>query len=342
MRQVKVLIVEDSMVFSELLLRSLNEDPAIKVVAVARDPYEARDAIMAYKPDVMTLDIELPKMNGIDFLRKLLPQYPIPVVVISALSDKVFDALQAGAVDFVAKPTPGSPQQLDTFLRNELPVKVKVASTARLRNVNNAPFIHREYHEGRGSEERILAIGASTGGPEAIAAILKELDSDIPGTVIVQHMPAGFTEMYAKRLDRQCMVHVKEACDGDRVLTGQVLLAPGGDRQMRVRKDAQGYRVEVKEGPRENGHCPSVDVLFKSVAKAAGAGAIGVLLTGMGVDGAEGLEDMRRAGASTIGQDESTCVIYGMPKAAYDKGAVQYQEKLADIAPRIYSLLLQT
>lgn len=339
MRQVKVLIVEDSLVFSELMVKSLSEDPAINVVAIAKDPYEARDAIIAHKPDVMTLDIELPKMDGIEFLRKLIPQYPIPAVVISALSDRVFDALQAGAVDFVAKPMPDKPQQLETFLKNELPVKIKIASTVQVGNIRRLLQYQTTADFSEEKEERLIAIGASTGGPEAIASILKELNADIPGTVMVQHMPAGFTEMYAKRLDRQCRVRVKEAVDGDRVLPGQVLLAPGGDKQMKVIKGPMGYQVEVKNGPKVSGHCPSVDVLFRSVANAAGNQGIGILLTGMGADGAEGLLAMRKAGAVTIGQDESTCVVYGMPKVAYDNGAVQYQEKLPDIAQKIYSLL---
>ncbi|MBQ7924942.1 MAG: chemotaxis response regulator protein-glutamate methylesterase [Lachnospiraceae bacterium] len=338
MRKIKVLIVEDSLVFSKLLAQCLKEDPALEVVAVAQDPYEARDAIIAHQPDVMTLDIELPKMSGIEFLQKLMPQYPIPTVVISSLSDKVFDALQAGAVDFVAKPQVNKQEQLENFLRNELPVKIKIASTAKMGNVKKMVLSQREASTSR-QEEQIIAIGASTGGPEAIATVIKEFEPDIPGVVVVQHMPPGFTGMYAKRLDNQCKVRVKEAEDGDKVLPGHVLIAPAGDRQTKVVKRPDGYRVEVKPGERVSGHCPSVDVLFDSVAKAAGNRAIGILLTGMGGDGAKGLLAMRSTGAATIGQDESTCVIYGMPKVAYDLGAVQYQEKLTDIAKRAYALI---
>ena len=339
MRPIRVLIVEDSIVFRELLIQNLSRDPAIQVVATAKDPFEARDAILQHKPDVMTLDVELPRMSGIEFLRKLMPQYPIPVVVISALSDKVFDALNAGAVDFVAKPAVTNRMQLEDFIRNELLVKIKIASTAKISNIKKT--VMEQGHEtlsGKG-KDKIVAIGASTGGTEAIYAVIKDFGTDIPGVVATQHMPPGFTSMYAKRLNDQCRIQVKEAQTGDRVMPGRMLLAPGGDAHMRLVKVNGVYQVECKKGPRVNGHCPSVDVLFESVAKSAGADAVGIILTGMGGDGAKGLLAMRRAGARTIGQDESTCVVYGMPKVAYDLGAVQYQEKLPDIAGRTYALL---
>lgn len=340
MLPIKVLVVEDSIVFRELLVQNLSRDPAIRVVGTARDPYEARDAILALKPDVMTLDVELPRMNGIEFLRKLIPQYPLPVVVISSLSDKVFDAMSAGAVDFVAKPAVSSRKQLEDFIKNELLVKIKIASGAKIGNIKRTVMMNQE--EQRPSVKRgnlIVAIGASTGGTEATSAVVRQYGPDIPGIVCVQHMPPGFTQMYAKRLDNECRFQVKEAETGDRVLPGRMLIAPGGDRHMHLVKVGTGYQVEIKAGPKVNGHCPSVDVLFDSVAKAAGADALGIILTGMGGDGAKGLLAMRRAGARTIGQDESTCVVYGMPKVAYDLGAVEYQEKLSDIAGRTYALL---
>lgn len=339
MRPIRVLVVEDSLVFRELLVQNLGRDAAIQVVATAKDPYEARDAILRCKPDVMTLDVELPRMNGIDFLRKLMPQYPLPVVVISSLSDKVFDALNAGAVDFVAKPAVSSRSQLEDFIRNELLVKIKIASTAKISNIKKT--VSRQEHQSLLSPKsnNVVAIGASTGGTEAIFAVVKEFGTDIPGVVVTQHMPAGFTEMYAKRLNDQCRIQVKEAETGDKVLPGHMLLAPGGDMHMHLVKVNGVYQVECKKGPKVNGHCPSVDVLFQSVAKAAGANAVGIILTGMGGDGAKGLLEMRNAGAKTIGQDESTCVVYGMPKVAYDLGAVQYQEKLPDIARKTYALL---
>ena len=341
MQPIKVLVVEDSMVFRELLVQNLNRDPAIQVVATARDPYEARDAIIAHKPDVMTLDVELPRMNGIEFLRKLMPQYPLPVVVISSLSDKVFDALNAGAVDFVAKPAVTAREQLEAFIKNELLVKIKIASTANISQIKQKAMHQMEQSSvltSRGSD-LVVAIGASTGGTEAIFSVVQNFGTDIPGVVIVQHMPPGFTSMYAKRLDNQCRVIVKEAETWDQVKTGHVMIAPGGDRHMRLVKVNGVYQVECKAGPKVNGHCPSVDVLFDSVAKVAGPKALGIILTGMGGDGAKGLLEMRRAGARTIGQDESTCVVYGMPKVAYDLGAVEYQEKLQDVAKRAYAVL---
>ncbi len=339
MRSIRVLVVDDSIVFRELLIQNLSNDPAIQVVAAARDPYEARDAIIRHKPDVMTLDIELPRMSGIEFLRKLMPQYPLPVVVISALNDRVFDALDAGAVDFVAKPAITSRHQLEDFIRNELLVKIKIASTAKIGAIKKK--VLEEPHEGLANAKNslVVAIGASTGGTEAIFEVVKGFGPDIPGVVIVQHMPPGFTAMYAKRLDDQCRVRVKEAQTGDRVMPGHVLIAPGGNQHMRLVKMNGAYQVECRTGPRVNGHCPSVDVLFESVAKAAKNNAVGIILTGMGGDGAKGLLAMRRAGARTIGQDESTCIVYGMPKVAYDLGAVQQQVKLPDIAARTYTLL---
>ena len=339
MRQIRVLVVEDSLVFRELLVQALNADPAITVVATARDAYEARDAIIEYRPDVMTLDIELPKMSGIEFLRKLMPQYPLPVVVISALSDKVFDALNAGAVDFAAKPANATRAQLDAFVKNELPVKIKIASVAKVSDwkkkivqPGNGPLV-------KNIQNRIIAIGASTGGTEAIAEVLSGFGVDIPGVVIVQHMPPGFTAMYANRLNNQCRVAVKEAKSGDIVQPGQVLIAPGGDAHMQLVQMNGSYQVVLRTGAKVNGHCPAVDVLFQSVASVAGKNAIGILLTGMGSDGAKGLLAMKNAGARTIGQEESSCVVYGMPKVAYELGAVEYQEKLSDIARRTYSIL---
>lgn len=339
MKPIRVLVVEDSIVFRELLTQNLNKDPSIEVVAAAENPYEARDLILQYRPDVMTLDVELPRMNGIEFLRKLIPQYPLPVVVISSLSEKVFDALNAGAVDFVAKPAVSNRSQLEDFIRNELLVKIKIASTVKISNIKKTVAPSEQTYSGVRRNDLVVAIGASTGGTEAIFSVVKEFGTDIPGVVVVQHMPQGFTQMYAKRLDDQCRVRVKEACTGDRVMPGQVLIAPGGDAHMHLVKVNGVYQVEVKKGERVNGHCPSVEVLFESVAKTAGPNAIGIILTGMGGDGAKGLLSMRKAGARTIGQDESTCVVYGMPKVAYDMGAVEYQEKLDKIAARTYALL---
>lgn len=340
-----MLVVDDSLLFREILVQNLNKDPEIQVVATAKDPFEARDAIVEHKPDVMTLDVELPKMSGIEFLRKLMPQYPIPVVMISALSDKVFDAMSAGAVDFVAKTN--SRAEFENFVKNELPGKIKIAANAQLvskrtslkQGASVAQLPNATGRRNADIKNMVLAIGASTGGTEATANVLKEFDTDVPGIVIVQHMPKGFTAMYADRLNRQSKLSVKEAKSGDIVRPGTALLAPGGEAHMKLVKVNGVYQVLIKQAPKVNGHCPSVDVLFDSVAQEAGKNAIGIILTGMGGDGAKGLLHMRRAGARTIGQDSTTCVVYGMPRVAYDIGAVEYQEKLQDIPNRTYQIL---
>lgn len=339
MRKIRVLVVEDSIMFRELLVSSINKDPALTVVGTAGDPFEARDKIIECSPDVMTLDIEMPRMDGIEFVRKLMPQYPIPVIMVSSLSDKVFDALQAGAVDFVVKPDSLDKKSLESFLTRELPVKIKVASTASIGKIKNGIRSRAMNTHFTSQRNMIVAIGASTGGTEAIAEVIKGFGPDIPGTVIVQHMPVGFTDMFARRLNDQTRVCVKEAKNGDVVLPGTVLIAPGGNQQMRVIRVGNDYQVSLRDGHKVNGHCPSVDVLFDSVASVAGKNALGIILTGMGGDGAQGLLKMKEAGAMTIGQDESSCVVYGMPKVAYEIGAVQYQEKLGNIARKTYMLL---
>ena len=322
-KAIRVLIVDDSLLMREAIARGLSKDPGIEVVGKAADPYEARDRIVELEPDVMTLDVEMPRMNGIEFLRRLMPQYPLPVVVASSLSGSVFDALDAGAVDFVTKPAARSPQDMEHFL-NELAVKIKVASMAKVKHLKKGlptgPIV------GGGAAQRtVIAIGASTGGTEATLEILKAFPRDMPGTVIVQHMPAVFTRLYAERLNSLCLMQVKEAADGDEVRQGLALVAPGGDRQMRLVQEKGVYRVRLTQEDKVSGHCPSVDVLFESVAAAAKASAIGVILTGMGADGARGLLKMRRAGAYTVGQDEKSCVVYGMPSVAWDCGAVLRQ-----------------
>lgn len=338
MRRIRVLVVDDSAMFRQLLKKGIESDPMLEVVALAGDPYEARDAILKYRPDVMTLDVEMPRMNGIEFLRRLLPQYAIPVVMVSALNAAVFDALAAGAVEFVNKPTSNNLTDIDRFIRMDLNVKIKIASTAKLGHLKSAESPVGVEYGGKDYGNKIIAIGASTGGTEAIFDVIKKLNTDIPGIVIVQHMPPGFTAMYADRLNNQCRVFVKEAKTGDRVLRGQVLIAPG-DSHMRLVKVGKEYQVDCRPGMKVSGHCPSVDVLFESVAKTAGADAIGVLLTGMGADGAKGLLEMRQAGAKTIGQDEASCVVYGMPHVAYDLGAVMYQLDLQEIAKKLYYIL---
>lgn len=338
MRKIKVLVVDDSIVFRGLLVKGLSADPGIEVVAEAGDPFEAKEAIEKYRPDVMTLDIEMPKMNGIDFLKKLMPQYPMPVVMLSGLDGKVFEAMAAGAVDFVHKPTNMARSNVNEFIRSELIAKVKIAATVEPRKINR-PTIARPIKQAQLTNKNcVIAIGASTGGTEAIYEVIKQFRSDIPGVVIVQHMPPGFTQMYAERMNRLCEPEVKEAQDGDEVKQGRILIAPGG-YQMRLVKKNGNYYVSVREEEKVSGHCPSVDVLFASVAEEAGAESIGVILTGMGGDGSKGMKEMKNRGAMTIGQDEETCVVYGMPRVAYDIGAVTYQLPLGDIADKVYGLL---
>lgn len=336
LKRIKTLIVDDSLIFRETLARGISHDAAIKVVGTAADAFMARDMIIKYEPDVMTLDVEMPGMDGIEFLRRLMPQYPLPVVMISALSGRVFDALNAGAVDFVAKPDMN--RSLDSFIK-ELIVKIKIASVARLGHWKKVDLLPQSPGTSlRSAKNRVIAIGASTGGPEAIYQIVKHFDRNTPATIVVQHMPAGFTKMYAQRLNNTCLAEVREAQNGDTVGAGQVLIAPG-EYHMRLKQQGGDYMVECQSGEKVNGHCPAVDVLFNSVAQAAGARAIGVLLTGMGNDGARGLLAMRRQGARTIGQDESSSVVYGMPRVAWELGAVEKQVSLNYIAQAIHGLL---
>lgn len=341
---IKVLIVDDSIVFREMAARGIASDSRIEVVGLAGDPYEARDAILQHRPDVLLLDIELPKMNGLTFLRQLMPQYPIPTVAISGNSDVLLKALEAGAVDYARKPQQVGQEGINTFFQ-ELIVKIKIASMANVsqHKESYAPQeILGQYVRGPVMDrnaEKIVAIGASTGGTEAIHTIVRDFPRSMPGVVIVQHMPESFTAMYANRLNTSCAMEVKEAEDGDLVLRGRVLLAPGGNCHMKVIKSDGKLRVRCFPDEKINGHRPSVDVLFQSVAQAAGRQAIGVILTGMGSDGAKGILEMKRAGAYTIGQDESSCVVYGMPKVAYDIGGITEQLPLERMAQRLCSLV---
>jgi len=337
-RKIRVLVVDDSLLFREKISKGIAQDAAIEVVATASDPYAARDRIIEFKPDVMTLDVEMPRMNGIEFLKRLMPQYPIPVVVVSAASQNVFDALNAGAVDFVTKPDLSSQKGFD-FLINELIIKIKIASTAKVGHWKKEYTVSKAVGSlNSGASNKIIAIGASTGGTEAIFNLLKLLPRDIPGTVIVQHMPPVFTRMYAERLNNSCVMEVREAKNGDRVCPGTVLIAPG-DYHMTLKKSGTGYIVECVKGEKVSGHCPSVDVLFNSVAQVAGKNAVGIILTGMGRDGASGLLAMRQKGARTLGQDEKSCVVYGMPKVAFEIGAVEKQASLEAMPQLVYSML---
>jgi two-component system chemotaxis response regulator CheB len=351
-KKIRVLVVDDSVVFREILSIGLSSDPNIEVIAKAVDAFDARDKILQFHPDVMTCDIQMPKMNGIEFVRRLLPQYSIPVVVVSTVSDAVFDAMNAGAVDFVEKPDAQSAKDVKAFIE-DLIAKIKIAVNAKVSipkskaedriNPNNMNYYPTQYSNSvdvnkRRNSDLIIAIGASTGGTEAISNLLNNFSTDTPGIVIVQHIPPIFSKMFAERLNDSLAISVKEAETGDIVECGKVLIAPG-DKHMKIRRIGNRYKVECFAGEKVNGHCPSVDVLFESVAKECGEKAIGVILTGMGYDGAKGLLAMRKKGARTIGQDEDSSVVYGMPKVAYNIGAVERQMSLNTMHHAIYSLL---
>ncbi len=337
-KKVKVLVVDDSLLFREAVAKELGSDKGIEVVGTASNPFEARDLIIELEPDVLTLDIEMPRMNGIEFLEKLMPQYPMPVVVVSALSNNVFEALNAGAVDFVTKPNSRLGNGFEGFI-NELIVKVKIASMAKVSyHKNKARNNVLNTNANINAKNVIIAIGASTGGTEAIFDIISAFPREMPGVVIVQHMPPVFTRMYAERLNASCKMEVKEAEHGDEIISGRVLIAPG-DKHLKINKRGNSYIVECFDGDRVNGHKPSVDILFNSVAEKVGASAIGIILTGMGYDGAKGLLKMKQKGAITIGQDEKSCIVYGMPKVAYDIGAVLKQVSLNNIPRTIFSII---
>lgn len=344
MPPIKVLIVDDSAVIRQILSEIFRQDPDVTVVGAAPDPYIAWEKIKKLEPDVITLDVEMPRMDGLTFLEKLMHSHPMPVVMVSSLTEKgcqtTLRALELGAVDFVAKP------KIDVAsgtleLGSEIIEKVKIAARARLRVrrprtaaletpvVKSGPLLQTTH--------KIVCLGASTGGTEALYDVLTALPADAPGTVIVQHMPAGFTRSFAQRLDGACQIRVKEAEDGDRILQGHALLAPGG-LHMVVRRAGASYLVRVAHGQPVNRHCPSVDVLFQSAAHHVGSNAVGAILTGMGNDGAKGLRAMKDAGAQTIAQNEATCVVFGMPREAIALDAADYILPLEDVAERILSL----
>lgn len=338
---IKVLIVDDSATARAVLCDILESDPSIEVVATASDAYIARDKIVELRPDVICLDVEMPRMDGITFLKKIMHYMPIPVVMVSSLTQSgaktTIEALEAGAVDFVPKLHSHIYDGKDE-MKDELISKIKTASKARVfkRELKNQVRINNTSLAE--TTNKILAIGASTGGTEALKDVLSRLPRNAPGTVVVQHMPANFTAPFAERLNSLCAMEVKEAKNGDSITPGVVLVAPG-DYHMVIRRSGARYYVEIGSGEKVSGHRPSVDILFNSVAKIAGANAVGVILTGMGSDGAKGLLNMRNAGARTIGQDEASCVVYGMPKIAYEIGAVEKQSALDNIAQSILSCI---
>jgi two-component system chemotaxis response regulator CheB len=361
-RKIRVLIIDDSATVRQTLASILESDPQIEVIGVASDPFVAAKRIRDEIPDVITLDVEMPRMDGITFLRKLMAQHPIPVVMCSSLteagSETLLQALEAGAVDIILKPKVGI---ADHLLESKIRIcdAVKAAAGARVAGARRPPVTAtRAMHEpekkltadamlpppsfGKDGARRamarttetIVSIGASTGGTEALRVLLEALPPDSPGIVIVQHMPEKFTASFAKRLDGLCAVEVKEAEDGDTVLRGRVLIAPGNKHTLLERSGAR-YYVSVKDGPLVSRHRPSVDVLFRSTARSAGANAVGVIMTGMGDDGARGLEEMKQAGAYTLAQDEATSVVFGMPKEAIARGCVDRVVPLQGLASEI-------
>lgn len=353
-KKIRVFVVDDSMLYRNFLMNNIKADERFEVVGHAVDAFDAMKQIPTINPDVITLDIEMPGMSGIDFLKELLPKHPVPVILVSTLNIRVFDALASGAVDYVKKPDFSDQDAAVSFverLRNKIYVasfsKVRIpqhdiAETGKPMTVSQGTILKETAPSNLKvpgiSSQKIVAIGASTGGTEAILSVVRNFPADMPGVVITQHMPAGFTAMYAERLNRICKMEVREAKNGDHVKQGVMLLAPGG-YQMRVQKMGSGYSVSVTQEERVNGHAPSVDVLFNSVAQNVRENALGVILTGMGNDGAAGLLRMRKNGAFTIGQDKESCVVYGMPMEAYKIGAVCQQASLMNIPSIIYKKL---
>lgn len=408
MERIKLLVVDDSILFREVLTRFIQQDEMIEIVGKAGDAYSARDMILQYEPDVMTLDLEMPRMDGVDFLQKLLPQYYISTIVVSSSDIRKNDCKQAGAVEFLAKPAARTNNDMAIFAAelckairrayksnhpnakidtNNVPITVqppKYQAVPKTPKTNPTPsavqktgirniaeiaaqaektVAQRAQNVSTGSSqtqnntvnkdntapssgkraklkktEAIIALGASTGGTEALESVIRNFPADTPPVIIVQHMPAGFTKLYSERLDRSCKMHVKEAQDGDRLERGLIIVG-AGEHHLRLCKDARGWYVSSKPGEKVSGHCPSVDVMFNSVADVAGPLAIGAILTGMGRDGADGLLRMRQAGAFTVGQDKETCVVYGMPMEAFNCGAVEVQAPLYKIADIILNQL---
>jgi len=352
MKKINVLVVDDSAVVRQVLTQLLENDPAIHVMGAASDPIFALEKMQKEWPDVIVLDVEMPRMDGVTFLRKIMSERPTPVVICSTLTEKgaetTMQAMSAGAVDIITKPKVG----LKGFLQEaatEIARAVKAAAGANLRRVAPSPASAAQVRpkltadailapaSGQAMAEttdRVVAIGTSTGGTQALEVVLTSLPRVCPGIVIVQHMPEKFTAAFAARLNGLCEIEVREAQNGDRVIPGRALIAPGG-RHMLLRRSGAQYQVEVVDGPVVNRHRPSVDVLFRSVAKVAGRNALGIIMTGMGDDGAAGLLEMFNAGALTVAQDEASCVVYGMPKEAVKRGAARKIVPLESVAGEI-------
>ncbi|HTC88404.1 MAG TPA: chemotaxis response regulator protein-glutamate methylesterase [Bryobacteraceae bacterium] len=340
-RKIRVLIVDDSAIVRKMLAEALAPEPDMEVVGTAPDPFVARDKIVSLRPDVITLDIEIPRMDGLTFLKKIMKFHPLPVIIISSLaqssSQSALEALQCGAVEVLAKP--GGPYSVGE-LKHDLPHKVRAAAQARVGKPKaqlTAPTPTAPLSILGASDSTVIAIGASTGGTEALREVLSGLPANMPGILVVQHIPPVFSLAFANRLDGLCRLHVKEAADGDRLTAGLVLIAPG-NFHMTLGKTGGQYSVRVQDGPRVCYQRPSVDVLFDSVAQVAKGDAIGAILTGMGSDGAQGLLKMKRAGARTLAQDEASCVVFGMPREAIRMGAVDRIAPLDRVAAELTAL----
>lgn len=345
--KIKVLIVDDSAIVRKILREELDKEPDIEVIGTAPDPFVARDKIVLQKPDVITLDIEMPRMDGLTFLKKIMQYHPVPVIIVSSLTPKgsqmALEAMENGAIEVLAKP--GSSFSVGD-MSTQLKEKIRVAAKANLQQVRRTPVSPSPVTVNasqalRETTQKLIAIGASTGGTEALKEVLVKMPVNTPGILVVQHMPAEFTRAFAERLNKICSIEVREAQDGDSVLNGQALIAPG-NYHMFLRRSGAKYFVNIKDGPRVHHQRPAVDVLFQSVAQYAGANAIGVILTGMGADGAQGILRMKEAGAKTIAQDEASCVVFGMPKEAIKLGAIDRVIPLDRIPQEVIRLLNQS
>jgi len=349
MKPVRLLIIDDSALVRRILQEGLSQDPEIEIIGVANDPYAARDILVRERPDVVTLDIEMPKMDGVTFLKKYMAVLPTPTIILSSLTQAgkkiTIEALEAGAVYVVAKPVVGLSDQLPEML-GELREKIKQAALIHVaqyaRKVQNQPMKPAPIETRKAFEEstdQVLALGASTGGVEALARILPLFPAASPGIVIVEHMPSGFTASFAERLNHLSQVRVKEAEDGDRIRPGLALLAPGGEQHLTVKRSGGQYLVKLVPGEKVSGHRPSVDVCFESLAREVGKNTAAVLMTGMGGDGAQGLLKIRLAGGRTFAQNAETCVIYGMPEVAMRLGAAEKAIPLMEIPNTLLAAL---
>lgn len=350
-RKIKVLVIDDSALIRSVIKEIVDREPDMECVGAAPDPLVAREMIKLLNPDVLTLDVEMPRMDGLEFLERLMRLRPMPVVMVSTLTERgssiTFRALELGAVDFVAKPKLDIVRGMEEYAV-EITDKIRAASQSRVRKIVTPPSVDAKLSADAilpsvvkrfSSTEKLIIIGASTGGTEAIKMILSNFPADVPGILVTQHMPENFTKSFAKRLDSQCRISVKEAEHGERILPGHAYIAPGHSHLL-LKRSGANYMTDLNDGPPVNRHRPSVDVLFRSAANVAGANAFGIILTGMGKDGAQGLLEMKQNGSHTIAQDEESCVVFGMPREAIMIGGASEVRPLQDIARRTLDYLL--